>query len=94
MPETERWTVSFSRQASDGNYGSETIRIERVLVAVDGEVLDELVAAQALASCRAIVHTELRRSPNWSVRQAVEEPKPVKPLIRDEDIENDEDLPL
>ena len=50
MPNTERWTVSFSRQASDGNYGSETIRVERVLVAVDGEVLDELTAAQAVAS--------------------------------------------
>lgn len=72
MPATERWMVSFSRQASDGNYGSETIRIERTLIASDGEILDELHAAQALASCRAIVHTELTRSPSWRVRDAVD----------------------
>jgi len=92
VPNTERWTVSFSRQASDGNYGSETIRVERVLVAVDGEVLDELTAAQAVANCRAIVHAELGRSPNWSVRQAIEEPKPIKATRSNYD--DDEDLPL
>jgi hypothetical protein len=40
----------------------------------DDEVLDSLTAAQALAACRGVVHTELARSPTWSVRRAVEPP--------------------
>ena len=92
MPLTERWTVSFSRQASDGNYGSETIRIERVLVALDGESMHSDDAIEALKLCRQLVHQELSRSPNWSVRRAIEEPKPVAATLgADED--DPEDLP-
>lgn len=68
--------VSFSRQASDGNYGSETARYEVLLVAEDGEALDHDDAVHALASCRAVVHAQLARSPNFSVRRAIEPPKP------------------
>jgi len=84
--------VSFSRQASDGNYGSETIRVERVLVAEDGEVLDAQHATEALALCRALVHEELHRSPNWSVRRVIEEPKPLN-ATRPIDDDDPEDLP-
>ena len=78
MPKITSIRVSFSRQANDGNYGSETARYEVELIPTDEiEVLDGLHATQALAACRSVVHAELARSPNWSVRRAVEEAKPL-----------------
>jgi len=93
VPLTERWSVSFSRQASDGNYGSETIRIERVLVALDGESMHQDDAIEALKECRQLVHQELSRSPNWSVRRAIEEPKTTATVGGDDDDDDPEDLP-
>lgn len=70
---TTRITVSFSRQVSDGSYGSETIRHEVVVEAEDGEDLDSKASIMALALCRKLVHAELAESPNWQVRRAVED---------------------
>jgi hypothetical protein len=101
-----RITVSFSKQANDGNYGSETARCELVLEAVHFgdqtlETLDGLHARQALAQARAYVHQELAQSPNYSVRRAVEERKLEEQTAGDEveEIEGEdanelEDLPL
>jgi len=84
MTQYERATVSFSRQANDGNYGSETIRVELIVVPSDGQpAVSEQDAADALIRARAIVHAELAKSYSYSVRRAVEEPKP-----------DTEDLPL
>jgi hypothetical protein len=98
MPRITRITVSFSRQISDGNYGSETIRHEVEVVAQDDdEVLDSLTAAQALAACRGVVHTELARSPNWSIRRAVEDVSVLRPgeePIWTPDEDQEEELPL
>jgi hypothetical protein len=109
VPTYERITVSFSRQASDGNYGSETVRVELVVVADEGEALDELHAAQALSSARAMVHTELRRSPSYTVQCAramvhtelrrspsYTVQRAVEPRVPPEaaEADDDEDLPL
>jgi len=84
MTQYERATVSFSRQVNDGSYGSETIRVELIVVPSDGQAaVSEQDAADALIRARAIVHAELAKSSSYSVRRAVEEPKP-----------DTEDLPL
>src|SRR5262245_21351780 len=70
--DTWKWVVSFSRHASDGNYGSETIRIERTLVAELGHFPDASDAASAIAECRALAHAELAKSPSWRVRDAID----------------------
>ena len=57
--------VTFRRQVSDGNYGSETIE-------VTVEVLRGEGIGQALAAAREIVQLELRHSPNPAVRHAME----------------------
>jgi hypothetical protein len=65
--------VSFSKQANDANYGSETARCEFELTSLDGVVGDLGIpnARQALSDARAVVHDELAKSPNYSVRRAV-----------------------
>jgi hypothetical protein len=93
MPRTTVIRVSFSRQVSDDNYGSETIRHEVEVVAEDGEDLTSETSIDVLTLCRKLVHGELARSPNWSVRRAVEEPKAPGPYDGPED-EDLEELPL
>jgi len=80
--------VSFSRQANDGDYGSETARCE-LEYTLDGDV-EEDVSAVLLEQARAYVHAELAKSPNWKIRRAIEEPKPLEPTTWTPD----EDLPL
>jgi hypothetical protein len=67
--------VSFSRQANDGDYGSETARceLEYTIGPEDDGVYDR--AATLLENARAYVHAELSKSPNWKVRRAVAEPE-------------------
>lgn len=80
--------VRFSRQASDGDYGSETISIERELVAENDEDLSVEVINAHLHACRLDVEAELRTSPNWKVQRAVRyaelEPDLELPYIEDE----------
>ena len=84
--------VRFSRQANDGNYGSETISIEREVVVDqdDDGALDSEVVTQVLHQCRLEVEDELRKSPNWSVQRAVTyaelEPAQVAPDIDDDEL--------
>jgi hypothetical protein len=82
-----RFVVSFSRQASDGNYGSETARLELVYDATDDAGLDAdtIPAAQVLA--RSLVHEQLDESPNWNVRRAIKPPA----LADRGDFDDDED---
>jgi hypothetical protein len=56
--------VIFRKQVSDGNYGTESAE---VLL----ELEPEESAADMLALARILVHTELRQSPAWRVRDAV-----------------------
>jgi len=63
--------VSFRKQVSDGNYGSE---VAEVSVDVDIVGQGEEAIAAALATARRLVHEELRQSPSASVRQALEYP--------------------
>jgi hypothetical protein len=65
--------VSFSKQANDANYGSETARCEFEVVAEEGEDLGIFDANHAISAARVVVHDELAKSPNASVRYAVEE---------------------
>jgi hypothetical protein len=91
MPRITRITVSFSRQVSDGNYGSETVRHEVEVVAQDDDdELDNLISERALENCRMLVHAELARSPNWSIRRAVEPPQPTA----EHDDQDQEGLPF
>lgn len=80
--------VRFVRQASDGDYGSETVSIERELVADDGEDVTPDMVSVLLRGCRLDVEAELRASPNWKVQRAVRypevEPDPELPFVEDE----------
>ena len=70
--------VSFSRQANDGDYGSETGRceLEYSVGPEDDELALKELPALLLIDAREFVHAELSKSPNWKVRRAVE-PEPV-----------------
>ena len=70
--------VTFRKQVSDGNYGSE---VAEATVFVD-DVTEEAVAA-ALATARRLVHEELRQSPSSNVRRALEYPKPIEERARE-----------
>jgi hypothetical protein len=69
--------VSFSRQANDGDYGSETARceLEYAVGPEDDEMALREMPALLLIDAREFVHAELTRSPNWKVRRAVAEPE-------------------
>jgi hypothetical protein len=69
--------VSFSRQANDGDYGSETARceLEYAVGPEDDEMVLREMPALLLIDAREFVHAELTRSPNVKVRRAVEAPK-------------------
>jgi hypothetical protein len=85
--------VSFSKQANDGDYGSETARCELEYTLGDGDLnpAGTDLPAELLISARAYVHAELSKSPNWKVRHAVQEPEHAEALQLAED--DREDLP-
>ena len=58
--------VTFRKQVSDGNYGTEAAE-----VTLD---CDPAVAGLTLAKARQLVHEELARSPSANVRRAVQPP--------------------
>jgi hypothetical protein len=90
--------VSFSRQANDGDYGSETARCE--LEYTVGPEDDEIsrtkeLPALLLIDAREFVHQELAKSPNWKVRRAVAEPDANDvQTVEGENGNELEDLPL
>jgi hypothetical protein len=61
--------VTFRKQVSDGNYGSEVAEAS----VFAGDDTDEAIAA-ALATARRLVHAELRQSPSAAVRRALDYP--------------------
>ena len=68
--------VSFSKQANDGDYGSETARCElEYTVSPDDAGAGGDLISDLLGDCRTHVHRELSKSPNWKVRRAVAEPE-------------------
>ena len=83
--------VSFSKQANDGDYGSETARCELEYTVNEGDAVPFNLPSELLGSARAYVHAELSRSPNWKVRHAVQEPEHAEALQPAED--DREDLP-
>jgi len=73
MSEETSNRVSFRKQVSDGNYGSEVAEVLLDVEFADGEDMDQAVAA-TLANARRLVHDELRKSPSSNVRRALEPP--------------------
>jgi hypothetical protein len=85
----QRMRVSFRKQLSDGNYGSETAEASIELDVEDDDWnLDAL-----LMDVRARVHAELARSPSAAVRRALTPPQPVAVSPANDDI-GAEDLPF
>jgi hypothetical protein len=89
--------VSFSKQANDGDYGSETARceLEYTLTPEDDELTGKEVPALLLIDAREFVQVELSRSPNWKVRHAVAEPEANEVALVEGEGDNElEELPL
>jgi hypothetical protein len=85
-------SVSFRKQLSDGNYGSE---VGEVMLNFEVDEADGLVdgdVQELLAKARAAVHGELLRSPSVTVRRALEPAKP-RPAPGEDDV-SAEDLPF
>ena len=72
--------VSFRKQVSDGNYGSE---VAEVSIDVDIVGQGEEAIAAALALARRLVHAELSESPSSAVRRALEYPKSLEERARE-----------
>lgn len=76
-------SVTFRKQVSDGNYGSETIEV--TLDVPEGEA-----AQDVLMVAQSVVHQQLAQSLSASVRRAVQPPVLAKPG----DADDVEDLPF
>jgi hypothetical protein len=95
-------SVSFRKQVSDGNYGSEVAEVtldvdveylgESALSDVDKACEDEIAAA--LATARRLVLDELRCSPSPAVRRALAYPEQLQPVPASPDGVDVEDLPF
>lgn len=78
-------SVTFRKQVSDGNYGSEAAEVVLGATLPDDDRHDDQyignLAGDLLTEARAAVHAQLDLSPNMSVRRALErqEPRPVAP---------------
>jgi hypothetical protein len=95
---TQRVRVSFRKQVSDGNYGTEaaeaSIELEVKDVGEAEDVEDMLkVLEDLLKEMRQRVHAELLRSPSPAVRRAVE-PRPALAGVATEPDLDDPDLPF
>ena len=89
--------VSFSRQANDGDYGSETARceLEYTLTPEDDALARKELPELLLMDARKFVHAELTRSFNRKVRRAVAEPEVTNVARVEGEGGNElEDLPL
>ena len=84
-----RFGVTFRKQVSDGNYGTEAIEINLESDVDDELDLDYQVEALAMQA-RRLAHAELSRSPNPRVRQSVlpgvrQAPAPLLPDVDGKD---------
>jgi hypothetical protein len=86
MTEAPRIRVSFKKQVSDGNYGSEVAEISFDQEIEPGQEFEQGDAL--LQQARTHVHAELARSPSAAVRRALEPPRarPVPVGAPDEDL--------
>lgn len=75
----QRVRVSFRKQVSDGNYGTEAAEAS-IELDVD-ETEDDTILEILLKQVRQRVHAELGRSPSSAVRRAVED-KPNQQLVQ------------
>ena len=73
--------VSFRKQVSDGNYGTEAaeVTLEWYVAAGAGVEDEQLDVTTMLVDARDLVHGELSRSPSQRVRQSLQPPKNDKP---------------
>jgi hypothetical protein len=72
VSETERMVrVSFRKQVSDGNYGTEAAEVTLEWPMADCETVrdDDRTAARMLEEARELVQQELMQSPNANVRR-------------------------
>jgi hypothetical protein len=69
--------VTFRRQISDGQYGSETVEV--TLMVENRIALSEV--QQALRDARTLVQQELLRSPSLVVRRAME--RELAPVLKE-----------
>jgi len=70
--------VTFRKQVSDGNYGTEAAEVSLEWDSGIDDVEDSLKnAAALLVEARRVVHDELSHSPSATVRRALERPKPI-----------------
>jgi hypothetical protein len=92
-PSEIRARVVFRKQASDGNYGSETAEVAIDVPLEEVYDLSEESIAATLATARRLVHEELRKSPSPSVRLALESLNRGKPAAANE-VDELEDLPF
>jgi len=72
MPESppRKVGVSYRRQVSDGNYGTEAceVSMEWYVESSDDATFDQEAATEMLGQAREIVHTQLRGSNNTAIR--------------------------
>lgn len=89
----QRVRVTFRKQISDGNYGSETAEVTLEYEVEPGQEQTDY-AESLLMQARHRVHAELMRSPSRAVRLAVEAlvPQHSRVGVDDEDTDS-EDLP-
>ena len=96
MNEVEsRARVTFRKQVSDGNYGTESAEVSLEWDSGIDDVEDTLKnAAALLVQARALVHAELAKSPAWRVRDAVTPSElPAESTGTLPDSDDPEDLP-
>jgi hypothetical protein len=79
--------VAFSRQVSDGNYGSETVRCELDIEADEGETLGSADIISRLEATRTLVERELKRSGNRNVQIAVRDVNQVNVTYEQPELE-------
>jgi len=97
MNEVEsRARVTFRKQVSDGNYGTEAAEVSLEWDSGIDDVEDTLKnAAALLVEARKLVHDELRKSSAWRVRDAVTPSElPAESTGTLPDSDDPEDLPL
>jgi hypothetical protein len=89
----KRVRVSFRKELSDGNYGTEAAEVT-FEDEVEPEADEAKRAARLLAMARYCVHEELLRSPSSAVRRAVEPPAAQPALARVATEPDLDDLPF
>ena len=88
--------VSFRKQVSDGNYGTEAaeVTLEEWLEPDAEPELDEATARVLLESARAECHAELMRSPSARIRELFVPRAPSRMSVPDEPEDSGDEVPF